>query len=169
MSEEAALPGRRRSYAPAVAATLASGGVMMTGGYLFKTIGWALAGPVMIPAGPLISAAFALAPKPGEAGRPRIPTARINRVLLLLGLPSPGGDVSLAISLAISVVTLLAGAVMAAAGYAWAAWNPLTVPALLLAASAVITVAFVIADRAARSRARSTAGVADTPLLRPTE
>ena len=168
MSEEAALPGRRRSYAPAVAATLASGGVMMTGGYLFKTLGWALAGPVMIPAGPLISAAFALAPKSGVPGRSKART-RISRVMLLLGLPSPGGDVSLAVSLAISVVTLLAGAVMAAAGYGIAAWNPLTVPALLLVASIVITAAFVIAERAARSQAAGTAGVADTLPLRPTE
>ena len=169
MSTEQAAAARRRSYAPAVAATLASGGVMMTGGYLFKTIGWGLAGLAMIPAGPLISAAFALAPKPGVQVRSKTPTASINRVMLVLGLPAPGGDVSLPMSLAISVVTLLAGAVMAVAGYAIAAWNPLTVPALLLAASVVITSAFVIADRAARSRAPSPAGEADEPPPGPTE
>ena len=169
MSAQPAVPAWRRSYAPSVAATLASGGVMMAGGYLFKTVGWALAGPVMIPAGPLISAAFALAPKSPVPGQSKPRTAPIHRVLLILGMPSPGGDVSLPVTLAISVVTLLAGAVMAVAGYALAAWNPLTVPALLLAAAVVITAAFVIADRAARNRARTVAGVADAAPLRPTE
>ena len=135
--------GPTRRSVPAVAATLASGAVMMIGGYLFHTHGWNLGGLVMIPAGPLISVAFAFASPPSnQAGRRS--SKRAARVVLSLLMPSPGGGLTAARSLVVSVVSLVAGAVMAVAGYALAAWNPLLVPPLIAAGGAVIGLAFLV-------------------------
>ena len=126
---------------------------MMVGGYLFATDGWAVAGPAMLPAGPLISIGFFLARRPGRADRQTGRKERVRHIAsVLLGLPSPGSDLALTTSLATSVVTLLAGALMMIAGYATAAWNPALVPPLVLAAGLIIAAAFVIVDRADRQR-----------------
>ena len=138
-------------YGPAVAATLAAGAVMMAGGFLFRRHGWAVAGPAMIPAGPLISVAFALERRAGARRAASAGGARLRgAVMLIAGLPSPGGNLPLTTSIAVQAVTLLAGVVMAVAGYAAATWNPLLVPPLLGAGGLVMTTAFVIGARGDR-------------------
>lgn len=137
---------------PAGLATLAAGAVMMTGGYLFGTDGWAVAGPVMLPAGAIISIAFALARR-AKGHQLRDSAVSWFRVVLLLvvGVPCAGGDLSAVASIAVSVVTLLAGAVMVVAGYAAAKWNLLLVPPTVVAAGAVIGLAFGLAARSDRA------------------
>ncbi|HUE58198.1 MAG TPA: hypothetical protein VMO88_01315 [Acidimicrobiales bacterium] len=137
-----------RWYIPTVLTTLASGSVMMVGGYLFHRDGWGVAGSVMVPAGPLISIAFALARRANGRRPPAATTARFRSALLLvLGLPSPGGNLDTPTSIAVTTLSLLAGAVMAVAGYAAAAWNRLVLPAIIAAAGAVIVTAFITAAR----------------------
>ncbi|HEX6394233.1 MAG TPA: hypothetical protein VFZ97_12385 [Acidimicrobiales bacterium] len=139
-------------FIPAAVLTLVTGGIMMTAGYIFATDGWALAGPIMIPSGPLISVAFALARRPRRPARSSDMKVRVRHIAsIALGLPSPGGDVTLTVTLLITIVTLLAGAVMVVAGYATAAWNLAIAPPLIVASGLIITGAFVIADRADRS------------------
>jgi len=152
-ARETSCVGGLRPYLPVVLATLASGAVMTLGGYLFHRDGWGVAGPSMLPAGILISVAFVLfrrvaspADTPVRLGWRRV------MLVLLVGFPTPGGNLSVLASIAVSMVTLLAGAVMVVAGYAIGAWNPLLVPPLILASGFVITVAFVIANRADRPR-----------------
>jgi hypothetical protein len=118
-----------RKYGPAAAVTLMSAGVMMLAGWLFHASGWSAAWPVMIGGGVLISLALVLGRRAGPPGLSRRP-ARIWR-------------------LAVSLLTLAAGAVMVVAGYAAAAWNPLLVPPAVIAGGAVITAAFV-ADSTSR-------------------
>lgn len=152
--------GRRwnqvRPYVPAALTTLGSGGVMTVGGYLLDRFGWRVAGPSMLPAGILISIAFVLARRVTSAvdTPARLGWCRVI-LILLIGLPSAGDNLSVLASVTVSVVTLLAGATMVVAGYALAAWNILLVPPLILAGGAVITVAFVVANRADRSRLAS--------------
>lgn len=134
------------NFIPAVAAILASGGVMMAGGYLFHNDGWGVAGFVMIPAGPLISVAFLLADRVGNPDR-RPATKMAKRFTLSLLMPSPPVDMTVGRSIVVSFITLAAGAVMAVGGYAASAWSPFLVPPLLLVAGAVITCAFLIASR----------------------
>ena len=137
-----------RWYIPTILTTLASGSVMMLGGYLFYRDGWAIAGSVIIPAGPLISIAFALARRANGRPPPAATTARLGTALLLiLGLPSPGGNLDMATSIAVTTLSLLAGAVMAIAGYAAATWNRLVLPAIIAAGGAVIVSAFITAAR----------------------
>ena len=140
-------------FIPAAVLTLVTGGIMMTAGHFFATDGWAMAGPMMIPAGPLISVAFALARRPRKPARSPNAKTRVRQIAsIALGLPSPGGDVTLAATLLITIVTLMAGAVMVVAGYATAEWNLAIAPPLIVASGFIITLAFVIADRADRSR-----------------
>jgi hypothetical protein len=139
-----------KAYLPAAVAVLSSGFVMMVAGYLFHGDGWAVAGPVMFPAGILISFAFYLARRANNETRRRGRVSGRTVVLVLLGVPAPGADLSLIVSIAVSATTLAAGAVMVVAGYAIAAWSVFLVPPLLLAAGAVIVIAFVVADRAGR-------------------
>lgn len=142
---------RLRTVAPPAALTLASGAIMMAGGFLFQRDGWAVAGPSMIPAGPLMSVAFALARR-RRADRRTSRRDRLRHIAsVLIGLPSPGGDLGLVTSLAISLVTLVAGAVMVVAGYAAASWDPAVVPPLLAGAGAIITAAFIVVERADRA------------------
>lgn len=124
---------------------------MVVGGYLFSLDGWAVAGWVMTPSGPLISAGFAFAQRArgrrdesGRRGRAR------HIVTLLVGMPSAGGGLSPLAAMTTSALALLAGAIMAVAGYAIARWSPDVVPPLVLAGGAVIGAAFVIADRGGR-------------------
>lgn len=138
-------------YGPPAAATLAAAGVMMLGGYLFHTHGWSIAGPVMTPAGFLISAAFALEARtrsdragPDAAVRGR----RLRRVVLLIaGVPMSASGVPLMAAVAISALTLLAGLAMAVAGYATAGWNLVTVPPLIVASGLIILIAFYLGRR----------------------
>lgn len=131
-----------RRFVPAAVLTLAAGTVMVVGGYVFHQDGWAVSGPLMYPAGPLISVGFLLAAR--AAGAP--PMTGVSRlrllVLLLLGVPSPGAGVSPAKSLAVTLLSLVAGLAMAVAGYAIAAWTVLLVPPLFLVAGGVILLAF---------------------------
>lgn len=145
-------PGWLRSVGLPGLATLASGAVMMAGGYLFSRDGWAVAGPAMIPAGPLISVAFLLARSPRSVGRSGRTDRARHIASLLVGLPSPGADLGLATSAATSVVAVLSGAVMVLAGYAAAGWTLVLVPPLLLAAGLIIAAAFVLIARADRTR-----------------
>lgn len=135
-------------YGPPVAATLAAGAVMMLGGYLFHVDGWKVGGPVMTPAGPLISIAFALAGR-GRAtratGERRTVLRRLRRLLLLLaGVPIPAGGVQPITAAAILALTLVAGLVMAVAGYAVAGWTPVLVPPLALLSGLIIFCAFFV-------------------------
>lgn len=115
---------------------------MSMGGYLFDTRGWAIAGPSMIPAGPLITIAFWLAPAPG-ACRPRPRSHSAARILLLvLGVPITSGNLSLRQSLTVSVLTLIAGALAALAGYALGAHHHLLPLPTLLASGVVIALSF---------------------------
>lgn len=163
-----------RNYLPAVSMTLAAGAVMMVGGHLFHDDGWSVAGSVMTPAGPLISIALALAVRARNPGLRRSPKIRARLILSLL-LPSPPGDLTVPRSLLVSAVTLTAGAVMALAGYATAAWNLLLVPPIILAGGAVISSAFLIASKgsrrataAARPARRARTEVEDgQPVMRP--
>jgi hypothetical protein len=132
-----------RSYLPAVSMTLVSGAVMVLGGYLFHDHGRNVAGLVMIPAGPLISIAFAFADRPGDRRPPRPLKITVPLIFSLL-LPSPPGDLTLARSLLVSALSLIAGAAMAAAGYAAAAWSLLLVAPLILLGGAVIGLAFIV-------------------------
>jgi hypothetical protein len=142
------------AFIPSALLTLLTGGIMMTGGYVFANDGWALAGPIMIPAGPLISLAFALArPKDRAVGPPDRKARTRHIVSMVIGLPSPGVGTGVVLTIVITVVTLLAGAVMVVAGYASAAWNLAFVPPLILASGGIITTAFVMADRVARATA----------------
>jgi hypothetical protein len=124
---------------------------MMVGGYLFATDGWAVGGTSMIPAGPLISIAFALARR---SSRPKGPVAaheRIRHILIILvGMPSAGSGVGFITSTSIMVLTLAAGAVMSVAGYAAAAWSLVMVVPLLLASGLIITTAFALIERTDR-------------------
>lgn len=143
------------SFIPAAVLTLVTGGIMMTAGYFFATDGWGVAGPMMIPSGPLISVAFALARRPRKPARTADMKTRVRHIAsIALGLPSPGGDVTLAATLLITIVTLIAGAVMVVAGYATAAWTVAIAPPLIVASGLIITLAFVIAERADRSHNR---------------
>lgn len=138
-------------YGPPAAATLAAAGVMMLGGYLFHTHGWSVAGPVMTPAGFLISAAFALEARTRSSrANPdaKVSGWRLRRVVLLIaGVPMSASGVPPIAAVAISALTLLAGLAMAVAGYATAGWNPLTVPPLILASGLIIVVAFYLGGR----------------------
>jgi hypothetical protein len=141
-----------RSYLPPAVMTLAAGMVMMLAGYLLHADGWTVAGLVMLPAGVLISIAFVLArrihsPVPGGGAS----LDRRTRLLILLGLPSAGGDLSRWVSVAVSVVMLAAGALMTVAGYAAAAWSGMIVPPLVLLSGLVILAGFVITYRADRA------------------
>lgn len=147
-----------RWYTPAVLFTLAAGAVMMLAGWLFARDGWAVAGPATMPAGPLISIAFAFGQRAGGADLPREQRTKPhirNRIrhyaVLLAGLPSAGSGASTITSIAVLVVSLLAGLAMQVAGYAMAKWALVFVPPLLLVAVATITSAFVIIQRANRS------------------
>lgn len=145
-------------FAPAAAVTLLTGGVMMSGGYLFANRGWAVAGWVMTPAGPLISVAFALARKARGRGPDPRRADRVRHITtLLVGMPSPGGNIGPVASAATTAAALLAGAVMVVAGYALARWNPLLVPPIAVAGGIAITAAFVIADRSEHKPERATA------------
>lgn len=145
-------------FLPAAAVTLLTGGVMMSGGYLFANRGWAVAGWVMTPAGPLISVAFALARKARGRGPDLRRRDRVRHVTtLLVGMPSPGGNIGPVASAATTAAALIAGAVMVVAGYAVARWNPLLVPPIALGGGVAITAAFVIADRGEQNPDRATA------------
>lgn len=147
------MTAKLRRYGPVALATLASGAVMMTGGYLFHRDGWGIAGSVMIPAGPLISIAFALERRASGRLAVTATTARVRGALMLFaGLPSPGGNLAFGTSVAVQAVTLAAGAVVAVGGYAVATWNPLVVPLLVVAGGMLMTAAFVIAARADHPR-----------------
>lgn len=124
---------------------------MMSAGYLFALEGWAVAGWVMTPAGPLISIAFALAARARGRRRTGTSKGRVRHIAtLLVGLPSAGGNVTPMASAATSVLAVLAGAVMVVAGYATARWNPLLVGPIVVAGATVIAAAFVVADRGDR-------------------
>lgn len=147
------MAGRPRwwNYAPPAATTLAAAAVMMLGGYLFRTHGWSVAGPVMTPAGFLISAAFALESRIGVSGpKPQAKASgrRFRRIVLLIaGVPMSSAHVPPVAAVTISVLTLLAGVGMAAAGYATASWNPITVPPLIFCSGLIILVAFYVGRR----------------------
>lgn len=159
MTESRASRALRSFGMAATVATLAAGAVMMVGGYLFPVDGWAVAGWVMTPSGPLISVAFALAQR--ARGRSRAPS-RVGRarhfLTLIVGMPSAGGDLGPLASIATSGLAVLAGAIMAVAGYAIARWSPDVVPPIVLAGGAVIAAAFVIADRGGRPAAGGLTG-----------
>lgn len=141
-----------RSLAPygrSVALTLAAGGVMAIGGYLFNARGWTTAGPSMIPAGPLITIAFLFAPR-SDPGQPRPRSWTTARVLLLvLGVPVPTANLSAARSLAVSILTLLAGALSALAGYTLCAHHRVFAVTALLSSGVVIAAAFAAQERSA--------------------
>lgn len=131
----------------------------MTAGYLFPPDGWAVAGWVMTPAGPLISTAFALVARARGGPPAGDRKSRVRHIATLLaGMPSPGGNVSALASAAASGLSLLAGAVMVLAGYTAAKWDPLLSAPMVVAGGAVITAAFVVADRGDRSRRPSRGG-----------
>lgn len=149
-------------YVPAILFTLGAGAVMMAGGWLFARDGWAAAAPATMPAGPMISVAFAFAQRAARVQLPREQRAkphvrdRIRHyAVLVVGLPSAGSGAGTVASIAVLVVSLLAGLAMQVAGYAMADWGLLPVPPLLLVAAATITSAFVIIRRANRPTARS--------------
>ena len=141
-----------RPYVVPAVVTIAAGVVMMLAGYLWHADGWTVAGLVMLPAGVLISIAFLL------ARRIHSPVAgagtgfdRRTGLLILLGLPSAGGDLTRWVSVAVSFAMLAAGALMTVAGYAAAAWSELMVPPLVLLSGLVIVAGFVITYRADRT------------------
>jgi hypothetical protein len=147
---------RVQSHGWAALVTLLAGGVMMAGGYLFATRGWAVGGTAMIPAGPLISVAFFVARRSSRPGGPVATKDRLrNAAVIVLGMPSAGSGVPPALSLLVTVTTLGAGAVMAVAGYSLAAWSALMVLPLLIVAGAIITVPFAVLERVDHSPARS--------------
>lgn len=143
-------------YGAPVTATLAAGAVMMLAGYLFHVDGWKIAGPVMTPAGPLISIAFALDSRTRVArvtGEGRTVLQRLRRLLLLLaGVPMPAGGVRPVAATAILALTLLAGFAMAVAGYAVAAWTSALVPPLALLSGLIIVGAFFVGAQRSSGR-----------------
>ena len=132
--------------------TLISGGFMVLGGYLFHTHGWHIGGVVMLPSGPTISAAFALLLR-AERSRSGLPqavpagTARRVRavVTIMAGLPWSGGNAPMRFEIGTFGLTMAAGAVMALAGYAAAAWTWLLLPPIVVVGGVFITAAFAVA------------------------
>lgn len=156
------MPGERRltaergrsrwiAYVPPAAATLAAGAVMMLGGDLFHTDGWAVAGPVMTPAGFLISAAFALENRTRSSNADQVRPMGVRRArrlaLLLAGVPVSAAGVPPVAAITITAFTLLAGLAMAVAGYAVAAWTPILAPPLILSSGLIILAAFYLGAR----------------------
>ncbi len=138
------------AYIPTALLTLGAGAFMTVGGDFLHTRGWGLAGIVLIPAGPLISIAFFLADRArgGSAVPPHTSKFDRRRLLLLLlvvGLPTPGGDVSFRRSVGITGLMLVAGGAMFVAGYAIAAWTWALAPPLILLSGLVIGVSLMMA------------------------
>jgi hypothetical protein len=141
-----------RRFGAVAVVTLVSGGFMAVGGYLFHTRGWRIGGVVMIPSGPTISAAFALlfrAERSRRGPRHADSTGAARRVRAIVtiaaGLPWTGGNAPLRFEIGTFGLTMAAGAVMALAGYAAAAWTWLLVPAVAIAAGVFIVAAFALA------------------------
>lgn len=127
--------------------TLAAGAVMAIGGLLFHDDGWHIAGPSMTPAGVLISIALMLAVRPvmphHDKPQARSRWGRWARVIAALatGLPMAGG-VPIAAQVTTTVLSVLAGFLMAVAGYAAVAWSVWLVPPLVIASGMVISGSF---------------------------
>ncbi|HEY1830644.1 MAG TPA: hypothetical protein VGG38_10395 [Acidimicrobiales bacterium] len=137
------------AYLPTALLTLGAGAFMTVGGDFLHTRGWGLAGVVLIPAGPLISIAFFLADRArgGSAVPPQTSKSDRRRLLLLLlvvGLPTPGGDISIQRSVGITGLMLVAGGAMFVAGYAIAAWTWALAPPLILVSGLVISLSFML-------------------------
>jgi hypothetical protein len=138
-----------RRFGAVGVAVLVSGGFMMAGGYLFHTEGWGTGSLVMLPSGPTISVAFALARRTERSRRGLIdaePVGLARRVravvTILAGLPWPGGELPVLSQIGAFALTMLAGAVMALGGYAGAAWSWLLVGPIALLAGVTISAAF---------------------------
>ena len=141
-----------RRFGAVAVVTLVSGGFMAVGGYLFHTHGWHIGGVVMLPSGPTISAAFALLLRAERSrrGPPQAESAGTARriraiVTIVAGLPWTGGNAPLRFEIGTFGLTTAAGAVMALAGYAAAAWTWLLVPPVALAGGVFIVAAFALA------------------------
>jgi len=127
---------------------------MVVGGYLFHTHGWHVGGLVMLPSGPTISAAFALLLRAERSrrGTPQAESAGTARrvraiVTIVAGLPWSGGNAPLRFEIGTFGLTMVAGAVMALAGYAAAAWTWLLVPPIVVAGGVLIVAAFALATK----------------------
>lgn len=155
MVTDSIVRSRVQSHGWAALVTLVAGGVMMAGGYLFATRGWAVGGTAMIPAGPLISVAFYLA---RGSSRPAGLVATKDRLrhvaVVVLGMPSAGSGVPTPVSILVTLTTLGAGATMAVAGYSVGAWTAVLALPLLLVAGVVITVPFAVLERIDRAQTR---------------
>lgn len=134
----------------AVVLTLGAGALMMASGYLLRDGPRAVAGYVTLPAGPLISAAFATIRPRAERGGPsaparRSPWARARRgVLTVVGMPWPGAQTPLRWAIAAMALALLAGLAMTVAGYTVAAGDWLVSPPLVLLGGLIIAGAFLV-------------------------
>lgn len=154
------MPGGRRLVAAAVL-TLAAGAVMATAGYLFHTRGYATAAPVTLPAGLLISSAFALSARiaavsAGDPAAMRLPWHRhALRAIIGVVVPIGGGGAPLVAQLASALLSTVSGALLALAGYAAAAWSAWLLPPLVLAGGVVIAGAFAATVVPVLRRARS--------------
>jgi hypothetical protein len=141
------VPGGKRLVA-IVVLTLGAGAVMATAGYLFRTRGWATAGPTTIPAGVLISTAFAIAAGIAKATGPDQPATRVpwhrhaRRMALMLVVPIGGDGAPVLAQIASGVLALLSGAILVFGGYAGAAWSWWLLPPLVLASGLTISGAF---------------------------
>jgi hypothetical protein len=142
----------RSRYLSIVVLALASGALMSTAGYAWRTNGWQVAGLVMVPGGLLISLALALLPRnahqqvtqqpQSSAKRPRLAMAITGRTV---GLPTASGGLPVRHGLAVSLLALVAGGAMVGAGYEAAASAWLLAAALVLVGGVVISAALVVA------------------------
>lgn len=117
---------------------------MLAAGYVLAERGWGSALAVMLPAGLLISAAFALAEPHVVShadGRPtRHRLWRLIRLVLvaLVGIPWASGRRAISRQLVICGGALCSGTTLVLAGYALAARRWLVVPPFIVAAGAII-------------------------------